>query len=395
MQLPVLRLKKNEERRLRAGHLWVYSNEIDTKETPLKNFTPGQEVRIEAADKTPLGNAYINPHSLICARLYSRKSTDRLNEAFFLEKIKTAQALRDTLYSKPYYRLLFGESDNVPGLVVDRFGDTLVVQMNTAGMDLKATAIVSALCEAIPSTQAILLRNDSSARTQEKLICEVKAAYGTPADTIFLEENNSVFQAPLWEGQKTGWFYDHRLNRSRLQNYVMGQRVLDVFSYLGAWGIQAANFGAQEVTCIDSSSLAASMIQNNAQLNKVAEKVNIICDDAFEALKKLQNQASFDVIILDPPAFAKKQKDIKEGTLAYQRINELALKLLKPGGILISCSCSMHINTNDFLQIIRRASLRAHSDMQILERGHQAPDHPVHIAIPETDYLKMVVGRKI
>lgn len=396
MQLPIMRLKKNEDRRLRAGHLWAYSNEIDTKISPIKQFAAGQEVLLEAHDKTLLGVAYINPHSLITARVFSRKLSDRLNLAFFVERFKIAYTLRQSLYAKPYYRLVFGESDFLPGLVVDRFNDALVVQINTAGMDAKTDVIITALLEVLPETQSILLRNDSPSRLQEGLENSVTVGFGNPPQQIQLEENGTLFSAPLWEGQKTGWFYDHRLNRSRLMDYVKDKRVLDVFSYLGGWGIQAAKFGATEVVCVDSSSLATSWIQQNAELNAVGDKVSVICDDAFDALKALQqNNEKFDVIILDPPAFAKKQKDIKEGLLAYQRINELALKLLSNEGILISCSCSMQISDNDLLQAIRKASLRARCGVQVLERGHQAPDHPVHIVIPETDYLKMVIGRKV
>jgi 23S rRNA (cytosine1962-C5)-methyltransferase len=394
--LNVLRLKKNEDRRLRAGHVWVYSNEIDTKESPLKSFIPGQEVRVEASDKTPLGIAYVNPHSLIVGRVFSRKMSDRLNQEFLAKKMKSAYELRQRLYPTPYYRLVFGESDGIPGLVVDRFGDTLSVQMNTAGIDSKKDMVLAALCEVIPEIKAILLRNDSSARLQEGLENAVVAGLGQPEEKVYLEENGARFYAPLWSGQKTGWFYDHRLNRLRLNDYVADQRVLDVFSYLGAWGIQAAKAGAKEVLCIDASPLAVEWIHENAALNQVDNKVKALCDDAFEALKKLhQAKEKYDVIILDPPAFAKKQKDLKEGLLAYQRINELALKLLDPNGILISCSCSMHVSDHDFLQTLRRASLGARCELQILERGHQAPDHPVHFAIPETDYLKMVIGRKL
>lgn len=396
MQPPVLRLKKNEDRRIRAGHLWIYSNEIDTSASPLKSFTPGQEVQVVAQDKTILGVAYVNPHSLITGRLFSRHPSDQLNLDFLVPKIKTALALRERLFPKPYYRLIFGESDGLPGLVVDRFGDALVAQLNTAGMDLKKDLIVDALRDALPDIQSILLRNDSPSRLQEGLATNVEAAFGTPPEKILLEENNTSFYAPLWEGQKTGWFYDHRLNRSRMAEYVKDQRVLDVFSYLGGWGIEAACFGAREVLCIDASPLATRWIQDNAELNKVQDKVKVLCDDAFDALKKLnQEKEKFDVIILDPPAFMKKQKDRKEGLLAYQRINELALKLLSPDGILASCSCSMHMSYDDLMQAIRRASLNAHCEVQVLERGHQAQDHPVHLAIPETDYLKMVLGRKV
>lgn len=396
MQLPPLRLKKNEDRRLRAGHVWIYSNEIDTKISPLKNFQPGEEVSVIAHNDQPLGTAYVNPHSLITARLFSTNRSARLNHDFFVARLQTALALRERLFSKPFYRLVFGESDGLPGLVIDRFGNTLVMQTSTVGMDSKSDVLCAALREVIPSCEAILLRNDSQQRLYEGLTTTVDAAFGTPAKKIQLEENGLLFHAPLWDGQKTGWFYDHRLNRARLKNYVNQQRVLDVFSYLGAWGIQAASFGASDVTCVDSSALSAEWIMENAALNQVENKVRVVCDDAFTALKNMHTaKEKFDVIILDPPAFVKKQKDQKEGLLAYQRINEAALKLLSSDGILISCSCSMHVDYTDLIQAIRRASFATHYDVQILERGHQANDHPVHIAIPETDYLKMIIVRAV
>lgn len=394
--LKKLRLKKNEDRRLRAGHVWIFSNEIDTSSTPLKQFSPGEEVLVEASDKSILGVAYVNPNSLIAARLYSRWSQDRLNTEFFAQRISSALQSRERLYSKPYYRLIFGESDRLPGLIVDRFNDVLSVQINTAGMEKQTDNIIVALTSTLPDITSILLRNDSPMRLQEGLENYITAGFGEPPEKILIEENNALFQASLWQGQKTGWFYDHRLNRTRLKEYVPQKRVLDVFSYLGAWGIQAANYGANEVICIDASPLAAASIKENAELNHVADKVNAIQADAFDALKQLAiNKELFDVIILDPPAFVKKQKDKKEGLLAYQRINEAALKLLTPNGILISCSCSMHVEYNDLVQAIRRANQRHSFDIQILERGHQSPDHPVHLAIPETDYLKMIIVRKI
>lgn len=396
MQYAKLKLKKNEDRRLRAGHVWIYSNEIDTTATPLKSFIAGQEVLVEAHDKSILGLAYVNPHSLISGRLISRNTRTTFDIDFFIEKFRIALALRERIYKKPYYRFVFGESDGLPGLVIDRFANQFVCQINTAGMENKKEIIVAALRDLFPDLEAILFRNDTPSRTQEGLEQYVSAGFGNPAEKVLLEENDTKFYAPLLEGQKTGWFYDHRLNRTRLKDYVKDQRVLDVFSYLGAWGIQAAALGATEVYCLDSSALSASWIQENAEANGLADKVHVITDDAFDALKKLHaEKEKFDVIILDPPAFAKKQKDKKEGLLAYQRINELALKLLVPQGILISCSCSMHVDNDEFLQSIRKASLRANCEIQVLERGHQAPDHPVHPAIPETDYLKMVIARKL
>jgi 23S rRNA (cytosine1962-C5)-methyltransferase len=396
MQLPLLRLKKHEERRLRAGHLWIYSNEIDTAVSPLKNFKSGEEVLIETYDKKLLGVAYVNPHSLITARLLSRNSHEHLDLAFFVKKIQSALQLRQRLYSQPFYRLIFGESDNLPGLVVDRFDTVLVAQLNTAGMDQKKEIILQALQEVMPEVTSILLRNDSQARQYENLPSEVIAGLGTPPTEVRVIENDTLFSAPLWQGQKTGWFYDHRLNRSRLKEYAKNQRVLDVFSYLGGWGIQAAQAGASQVICVDSSTLSSEWIAKNATLNHLQEKVQVITDDAFVALKNLhQAKESFSLIILDPPAFIKKQKDKKEGLIAYQRINELALRLLTEDGILISCSCSMHLEYEELMQLLQRASIKTHSDLQILERGHQAPDHPVHVAIPETDYLKMIIARKV
>jgi 23S rRNA (cytosine1962-C5)-methyltransferase len=394
--LKTLKLKKNEERRLRNGHSWIYSNEVDTKVTPLKSFTPGEEVIVEAHDKTPIGIAYVNPHSLIAGRLISRNISTRFDEDFLLNKFQIALALRTRLYDKPFYRLAFGDSDGLPGIVIDRFNDVLVVQLNTAGADAKKEPIITALRRLLPDLKGILFRNDSSARLQEGLATEVVIGWGEAPETIIVEENDTLFHAPIWQGQKTGWFYDHRLNREAIQKYVKGKRVLDVFSYLGAWGLQAAKKGAKEVVCIDSSALATQWIKDNAKLNAIDEKVTVICDDAFDALKNLnQAKEKFDVIIIDPPAFAKKQKDIKEGLLAYQRINELALKLLAEDGILVSCSCSMHVAYSDLVHAIRKAAHRTQAEIQILERGHQAQDHPVHATIPETDYLKMVVGRKL
>lgn len=387
--LPHLRLKKNEDRRLRAGHLWIYSNEI---ETPLKNFTSGQEVLIEAHDKSLLGMAYINPHSLISARLLTRRCDERFDTDFFIQRLQTALALRTRLFQEPYYRLVFGESDGLPGLIVERFADVLAVQINTAGMDAKTAVIIDALRAVLPNTQSILLRNDSPARKLEGLTNFVESGFGMPPDTIFLRENNTAFHAPLWQGQKTGWFFDHRTSRARLQTMVKGQRVLDVFSYLGAWGIQAATWGASEVVCVDSSPLSKTWIDENARLNQVEEKMHVIIEDAFVALKQLaQDKEKFDVIVIDPPAFVKKLKDKKEGLLAYQRINEAAMKLLAPQGILISCSCSMHVGYEEFMQVLRRATLNHRRDCRVIERGHQAADHPVHLAIPETDYLKMIM----
>jgi len=389
MSIPILRIKKGQDRRIKAGHPWIFSNEIDTAQTPLKQFSAGQEVLVESYDKTPIGIAYINPHSLIAARIFSRDPKDRLNTDFLVHRIKAALSLRERLFNHPFYRLVFSEADGLPGLIVDRFDQHLVAQTNTAGMEHKQSEISDALRTVLPNTESILLRNDSNVRLQEGLETYTKSLYDTPPDEVTLIENGVRFISPLWKGQKTGWFYDHRMNRARLKNYVKDKAVLDVFSYLGAFGVQAAVFGAKQVDCVEASKTACDYIHQNAALNQIEGKVNTICEDAFDALKALLHQGkSYDVIILDPPAFVKKAKDHKEGLLAYQRINELAVKLLASDGILVSCSCSMQVSMEDLIEMTKRIAYRTHSELQLVERGHQGPDHPIHIAVPETDYLK-------
>lgn len=394
--LATLILKKGEDRRIRTGHPWIYSNEIDTSATPLKNFSPGEEVIVLNHHQTALGRAYINPHSLIAARLFTRDTNQCLNIDFIKQRLLTALSLRTRLFSKPFYRLVFGESDGLPGLVIDRFQHDYVIQTNTAGMEQKQSDLLTALLASIPEISSILLRNDSPIRKHEKLENYIKALYGRPPEIIQLEENGISFSAPIFQGQKTGWFYDQRFNRARLKDYVNQQEVLDVFSYLGGFGIHAACFGATKVDCLDSSPIACDLITRNARQNHVEKKIRVIGDDAFDAMKRLlASNIQYGVVIVDPPAFVKKQADRKEGLIAYQRLNELAIKLLAKDGILISCSCSMHISLIDFIHVLQRVAYRTQTEIQILERGHQGPDHPIHLVIPETDYLKALFLRKL
>lgn len=394
MPYPSLYLKKQEERRLAAGHLWVYSNEVDTQKTPINHFDPGQLVTVVNYREQPMGVGYVNPRSLITARLLDRNPQTKIDADFLYHRLEEALLLRTRLFAKPYYRLVFAESDGLAGIIIDRFNRDLVVQINTAGMQALQSSLITAL-ERLLKPNSILLKNDSSIRLQEGLTTELTAGMGAPPDEAMVDENDITFFFPLWHGQKTGWFYDHRFNRGRLKPYVTGQRVLDVFSYLGAWGLHAAHYGAKEVCCIDASELACQYILKNATHNRVAEKVSVICEDAFTALKKLDTHQAFDIIILDPPAFIKKQKDLKAGLIAYRRLNELALRLLTPGGILFTASCSMHLDETTFIDLIRRAGIDAKTQLQLLERGHQAPDHPLHLAIRETEYLKLLIIRKI
>lgn len=393
MSLKPLRLKKHEDRRLHAGHTWVFSNEVDTKATPLEAFEPGEACVIEAASGKALGTGYVNPHTLISARLVSRDPAMVLDQSLLVHRLNVALSLRERLFHKPYYRLVFGDSDGLPGLVVDRFADVLVAQITTAGMERLKNEIVAAL-EKVLKPRAILLRNDSSMRAMEQLPSYVEAVRGEVPDWLELEENGLRFEAALVQGQKTGWFYDHRQNRARLAPYVKGRRVLDVFSYLGAWGVTAAAAGAESVLCVDSSAFALEGVARNAARNGVTEKIQTRAADAFDLLKELRAaRERFDVVVLDPPALIKRRKDLKEGTNAYLRLNQMAMQVLAKDGILVSCSCSYHLPRDTLQELLLKNSRHLDRFLQIVEEGHQGPDHPVHPAIPETAYLKAFFAR--
>ncbi|MDH4580352.1 class I SAM-dependent rRNA methyltransferase [Pseudomonas sp. BN415] len=393
MSLPSLRLKANADRRLRAGHLWVYSNEVDVVATPLNLFQPGDQAILEAAGGKPLGVVALSPNNLICARLVSRDTKHTLDKSLLVHRINVALSLRERLFDKPFYRLVYGDSDLLPGLVVDRFGDHLVVQLASAAMERNKDAVLDALVQVL-KPRGVLWKNDSSAREAEGLERYVDTAFGVVPEWVALEENGVKFEAPVMEGQKTGWFYDHRMNRARLAPYVKGKRVLDLFSYIGGWGVQAAAFGASEVFCVDASGFALDGVERNATLNGVAEQVTCVEGDVFEALKELKAaEERFDVVVADPPAFIKRKKDLKNGEAAYRRLNEQAMRLLNKDGILVSASCSMHLPEDDLQNILLNSARHLDRNIQLLERGGQGPDHPVHPAIVETRYIKSLTCR--
>ncbi|PTU79575.1 RlmI/RlmK family 23S rRNA methyltransferase [Pseudomonas indoloxydans] len=391
--LPSLRLKANADRRLRAGHLWVYSNEIDVAATPLHGFAAGNQAVLEAAGGKPLGIVAMSPNNLICARLLSRDVKHVLDKSLLVHRLNVCLSLRERLFDKPCYRLVYGDSDLLPGLVVDRFFDILVVQLASATMEAHKDDVLAALIQ-VCKPSGILFKNDSSARDAEGLERYVATAYGEVPEWVALEENGVKFEAPVIEGQKTGWFYDHRMNRARLAPYVKGKRVLDLFSYIGGWGVQAAAFGASEVFCVDASAFALDGVERNATLNGFAEKVTCVEGDVFAALRELKSaEERFDVVIADPPAFIKRKKDIKNGEAAYRRLNETAMRLLNKDGILVSASCSMHLEEDNLQNILLTSARHLDRNIQLLERGAQGPDHPVHPAINETRYIKSLTVR--
>jgi 23S rRNA (cytosine1962-C5)-methyltransferase len=392
-ELPELRLKRGEDRRLSAGHLWVFSNEVDTARTPLPGFEPGALCRVVSDRDKFLGYAYVNPHSLICARILGRDPEYPPGKSLIVHRLQVAQALRRSLYDRPFYRLVYGESDALPGLVLDRFGDVVVGQIATAGMEAMRADVEAAVRKAIAPT-AMLWKNDAGVRELEGLSSYVEPAFGDAPEFVDVEEGGVTFRIPLGAGQKTGWFFDQAANRLALRKYVGGSRVLDVFSYLGAWGLGALRAGATEVTCVDSSAVALEGLQAAAAANGL--KPATIRGDAFDVMEQLHaERRRFDVVVIDPPAFIKRKKDIPKGEAAYRRLNQLAIQLLDRDGILVSCSCSYHLEPQQLLAAIQRGARHLDRFAQVVEVGGQAPDHPIHPAIPETRYLKAYFCRVV
>ena len=388
-----LYLKKREDKRLKAGHLWIYSNEIDIQKSPLKSFEPGEMATVLSAEGKNLGSAYVNPHSLIAARVCDESKNCQLDKDWFIQRLSQALNLREMMFEKPFYRLCFSEGDYIPGLIIDRYDDCFVLQINTAGIEMAKAALFDAL-ETLFNPTSIVLRNDSSSRALEGLNQDKEQIKGDSSDEIWLEENNVKYLADVMNGQKTGWFYDQRINRRNMMTQVQNKTVLDVFSYTGSWSVSAAVAGAEQVTAIDISESALQVLEKNALANGVQEKINTICEDAFTAMQDLNaaNQL-FDVVCIDPPAFIKRKKDIKEGIQAYNRANRMAMNLVKPGGLLISSSCSYHLSQANLQNSLLQAGRKLRRQTQIISYGYQGSDHPIHPAIEETRYLKTVTCR--
>ncbi len=387
-QLPSIRLKKNEERRLRGGHLWIFSNEVDIAATPLRTFGAGDLAIVESSRGQVQGIAYVNPASLICARLLTRDAHAAIDRTFFERRLTRALRLRERLFSRPFYRLAYGESDGLPGVVVDRFGDVFVVQTSTAGMERLQEPLAAAI-EALFAPKVIVVKNTSSLRALEGLETYTSILRGALDGPVEIEENGTRFLVDPIRGQKTGWFFDHRESRAGLAKLSHGLRVLDLFAYTGAWGVQVALGGAASVDCVDGSEAALELAAENGRLNGVLEKMQFVKQDVFEFLKRArEDRRRYDVVVLDPPALIKRKKDVGQGVEAYRRLNQAAIQVLSPGGILVSASCSFHLHRETLHDLLRAAARISDRHVVFFGRGGQAADHPVHPAIPETDYLK-------
>ena len=385
---PVVKLVPGRDRRVTGGHPWIYSNEV-APDPALASLPAGSLVRVSAASGQVLGIATYNPKTLIAARLLSRDPAEAIDEAFFQRRIRQALALRERLFPGPYYRLIHAEADGLPAVVVDRYGDVLVVQANAAGSEQFLPLLLDAL-QAELQPRAIVLRNDSLARATEGLDSTTEIARGSLDAAVTLEENGARFRVELLGGQKTGWFYDQRENRAFVASLAAkAERMLDVYSYAGGFAVQAAMAGARKVTAIDRSEAALKLVTEAASLNDVSGKVETLRGEAFSALEELgRNGERYDVVVADPPAFIKSRKDMPQGLKAYGKLARLAAKLVKPGGILFVASCSHNAATADFGEAVARGLAQAGRGGRILRQSGAATDHPVHPFLPESAYLK-------
>ncbi|MSM41168.1 MAG: methyltransferase domain-containing protein [Geobacter sp.] len=384
-----IELSPGRERRVLSGHPWIFSNEIANIRG---ERAPGAAAEIFAASGKFLGTGYYNPHSLIAARLLSRSRIDIDSVTFYLERLRQALALRRSLYpDMATFRLVHGEGDFLPGLVVDKYGDYLSLQLLSYGMDARRDLIVAALGELL-SPAGIVARNDVAVRSLEGLDDRVEVLRGDIPDRIEIEEHGLTFQVSLLSGQKTGHFLDQKENHLLLKGIVAGKEVLDCFCYSGSWGVHAAAFGAAGVTCLDISERAIGLARENGARNNVAGRMEFQAVDVFERLRSLHGEGRlFDVIVLDPPAFVKSKKALKEAEKGYLTINRRAMELLRPGGFLITCSCSFHMGRELFTDLLRNAAIQARREFRLRSVHSQAPDHPVLLAVPETEYLKCCV----
>lgn len=388
--LPLIRLQPGRDKRVAAGHPWIFSNEIamtpELREVPL-----GAPVRVEAANGKSLGVGGFNRHALIAVRMLDRSPDAAIDTAFLRRRLAAALALRDMLFDRPFYRLVHAEADGLPGLIIDRYGDVLVMQSNTALMDRLEGPLCDAL-EDLLQPRATVLRNDSAVRGLEGLAEEVRVARGAVDGPIAVEENGAKFEADPLGGQKTGWFFDQRDNRAFVAKLARGRRLLDVYTHTGGFGIQAALAGAEAVTLVDRSAPSLELAAKAAAANGVADRVSTVRGEAFAELERRGATGErWPVVVVDPPAFVKSKKDLAAGARGYAKLARLAARVTERGGFLCAFSCSHHVDPALFAEQVARGLVDAGRTGRILRQSGAGPDHPVHPLLPESAYLKGIV----
>ncbi len=392
---PTASLKPHREESLQGGHLWIFSGAL---QQPPHWIECGGLVDVKSATGRFIARGYYNPHTDIAIRILTRDPEELIDAAFLRRRIRRAVALREVfeLTQTNAYRLVHAEGDGLPGLIVDRFADILVAQIHTAGMERLRPLLIESLMEET-GAHGLLVRNDSQGRRREGLAVEepVIAAGVVPVE-VTIRENGLLFNVDLWEGQKTGFFLDQRDKRKALQKYVRGRRVLNCFSYTGGFSVYAAiTDNRTRVTSVDISESAIEMARQHFVRNGLApDPHSFLIADVFDYLEEVGRQGEkFDVVVLDPPAFAKTQSARSQALKAYRRLNMQGMQVLRPGGILLTCSCSGVVGMDDLLGVLSHSAQRLNRTVQLLETYTHGVDHPVNLAMPETVYLKAIFCR--
>lgn len=390
--LPVLHLARSAEQRLRGGHPWVYSNELNAKAGQL-GLAAGTLVELRGAREAVLGLGYFNPATLIAVRVLDRRANVAIDRDFFAQRLARARQLRCDLGRGLFGRQVHGEADGLPGLILDRYDDVLVGQIGTAGLEVRKAELVAAI-HAVHAPAALLWKSDGAGRALEGLAEEtLLPAGGRPVEHLRVQEGALRFEIPLAHAQKTGWFYDQRDNRDRVDALlgvaIVGQSMLDICSYQGGWALRALHAGAAHATCVDASADALAGCVHNAGLNGIAAtRLQTLRGAAMDVLRELPDDARFGLVVADPPAFIKRRKDAQAGAIAYARLFAAAMRRVQHGGYLVACSCSHHYPAEALLDALRDAAARQRRALRVLAELAQGVDHPVHPALPETRYLK-------
>ena len=393
MERAVVHIKKGEARSLKAGGMWIYDNEI---ESVTGEFENGDMVEIEDFDGYFLGHGFINTRSKITVRVMSRKKDAVIDDDFIEMRVRNAWEYRKTTVDTSSCRLIFGEADFLPGIVVDKFSDVLVVESLALGIDRWKPVILEKLKKVLAedgiTIRGVYERSDAKVRLQEGME-RYKGFIGDPFDTkVQIVENGVKYMVDVQDGQKTGFFLDQKYNRLAVQRLCPGKRVLDCFTHTGSFALNAGVAGAREVLGVDASQLGVDQATENAALNGLSDRVRFQCADVFDLLPQLERQGEkFDVVILDPPAFTKSRNSVKNAVKGYREINLRGMKLVRDGGFLATCSCSHYMNAELFAQTIGQAARAAHCRLRQVEFRTQAPDHPILWSADESYYLKFYI----
>lgn len=393
MSLAIATLKKGEGRSLKAGGPWIYDNEVASI---LGSFENGDMVMVHDFDGYPLGRGFINTNSKIRIRMMTRKSEQEIDEEFLRKRVRDAWEYRKKTVDTSSCRVIFGEADFLPGLVVDKFSDVLVVQSLALGIDRMKMKILELLKEEMAQDGVVIRgvyeRSDAKVRRQEGME-PFKGFIGEPFDTkVEICENGVRYLVDVEDGQKTGFFLDQKYNRLAIQKLCRDAKVLDCFTHTGSFALNAGIAGAKSVLGVDASQLAVEQARENAQLNGLSGTVKFVCEDVFELLPRLEEEGEkFDVVILDPPAFTKSRNSVKNAVKGYREINLRAMKLVKDGGFLATCSCSHFMSYEMFTQTIGQAARNVHKRLRQVEYRTQAADHPILWAAEESYYLKFYI----